>query len=182
MAIMTISQLFAAALSMSALAHSAVIMSNNWVAEQEIRLPGIENIDLAAPAGYTAAPLRWFGQAFPNGPNITIIGRNFEHVYSKLEELNPNFEEFNKAQLLKQQQATKGLEKRQASHTICDNKAFKNGNGMAFGEGVNYLRQLSSWCVVDGNKGSCNRCSCSWDSGIWMCNDVCQLNFPSMIQ
>jgi hypothetical protein len=115
MAIFSVSKICTVTFSMALVAQSArVVLSNKWVAEDEMILPGVENLGYTAPNGYTAAPLRWFGQASSDGPNITIVGRNIEQIFSKLTEINPNFPEFNEEQLNKQPKPT-GLSKRQES-------------------------------------------------------------------
>lgn len=87
-----------------------VNLGNGLQAAEEIVLPGLDNVTLTAPEGYTAAPLRWFGQVFPDGPNITIVGRDIGHVHSKLRQLNPAFDVYNH-EVLQTQQAS-GLSRR----------------------------------------------------------------------
>ena len=59
-----------------------------------------------------------------------------------------------------------------AQHILCDRPNFTDGDAWRFSQGANYLFAIAGWCVVDGGKGSCNRCSCSYGSALWMCNDV----------
>jgi hypothetical protein len=99
-----------------------VQMSNGWLAETETILPGVETISdsVTTPNGYVSAPLRWYGQAFPQGPNITIVGQNFEQIFHELLRMNPNFEAFNQEQLRAQPNnnitlARRQMEKRQDS-------------------------------------------------------------------
>lgn len=115
MTITSLPQFFATILSLSLfVSGKSVTLSNSWVAENEFLLPGIDGLSNIAPEGYTGAPLRWFGQAFPHGPNITIVGKDYEQIYTELVKMNPDFAVFNQAQLVEQPESPK-VAKRQES-------------------------------------------------------------------
>jgi hypothetical protein len=82
-------------LCMGSVVTSTVLFKNGFEAKQEILLPGIDNIPSSTvPEGRTAAPLRWFGQASAQGPNITIVGRNIEQILDHLHTINPDYDSF----------------------------------------------------------------------------------------
>lgn len=70
---------------------AAIDLGHGFVAETEVVLPGHDQGLGTAPSGYHSVPLRWFGQLFQDGPNITVVGANLKHVTQYLESLNPNF-------------------------------------------------------------------------------------------
>lgn len=83
--------------TLAVLASGKVTLKEGFVADQEIILPGADSVsNTTAPPGHTAAPLRWFGQAFAQGPNITIVGINLDQILSALREMNPDFDTHNK--------------------------------------------------------------------------------------
>jgi len=39
---------------------------------------------------YSVVPLQWYGQVFPNGPNITLE-RSLDHIYVQIKKMNPDY-------------------------------------------------------------------------------------------
>ena len=61
---------------------------------------------------------------------------------------------------------------------------WRRANDVVIGQGIKYLRNNNLVCGV--NPHSCSRVSCSYDSAIWVCNNVsafCLLDmqFPNLM-
>ncbi|KAI8155858.1 hypothetical protein K4K49_006295 [Colletotrichum sp. SAR 10_70] len=134
-----------------------------------------------------AVPLTFIGQAFIDGPNVTLTG-TAETIYHQLLEINPAYNEwdfpeyrermgalgFTKESLLEFQHAPSAdaskLRKRQ--HTTCNPVGEEVGNwGLQCNEGLGYLGRLNGYCQAPAGRGGCARTSCSHGCGIFLCND-----------
>jgi hypothetical protein len=110
-------------LCMGSVVTSSILLQNGFQASHEVLLPGIDNMTSSTvPEGRTVAPLRWFGQASAQGPNITIVGRNVEQILHHLYTINPDYDSFrNQTQEVPSQDINSrisALQKRQESVCI----------------------------------------------------------------
>ncbi|POR34788.1 Uncharacterized protein TPAR_05004 [Tolypocladium paradoxum] len=116
------------------------------------------------------APIYWDIQAFPDGPIITLNGTIHE-MRRQLLEINPNYDtDFNRTTV-----ATRDLERRtdfSGAKYFCGMDTFGELNYGAYLEGIQYLRNhLGVPHMLPGPK-VCGRVSCSYGTGIIMCNDT----------
>jgi hypothetical protein len=112
--------------TMLVLASAKVRLGQGFVADQEIVLPGARALpEGIAPPGYTAAPLRWFGQAVAGGPNITIVGRDLDHVVSALREMNPDWD-VHSAKMVEAQRHSSG-----ASRSLLPSRVVKRQDSVS---------------------------------------------------
>ncbi|KAK3988490.1 hypothetical protein QBC44DRAFT_397908 [Cladorrhinum sp. PSN332] len=131
------------------------------------------------PEGYGIVELEWEIETTAGGPKATFTG-TVEEVHAQLLEINPNWDEEVAATLLAERDAAtaalearaigdgeNGLQKR--DWTICGNDLGARQDRIR--EGISYLRGLSGQAVNGPGPRNCSRVSCSWNSGIWYCNN-----------
>jgi len=95
------------AVAVSSVAGLSTRAPADFIPSEEIRLPDLGTLP-SAPPGYKSVPVRWFGQASKNGPNITIVGNSLEQIAGKLREINPDFDRWNSEALAKQPKLSPG--------------------------------------------------------------------------
>ncbi|KAH7392560.1 hypothetical protein BKA66DRAFT_567893 [Pyrenochaeta sp. MPI-SDFR-AT-0127] len=113
--------------------------------------------------------LVWTGPVVPNGPNVTFTG-TAESVLNEILKINPEYapEEHYVAGGVGKKSS---IEKRNKDGIICNIPGRFSGDTIwsrAF-EQYQYLNGLGGACGVQAN--SCVRISCSWGSGVHLCND-----------
>jgi hypothetical protein len=146
------------------------------------------------PHEYTIGSLSFTGALKPGGDTVTING-TAEEIFNQLREKNPNYDsdfsgplsahgykaEFESGKgtpsvstLQKHSVRDCALKRRAVSQTFCDigQGAYMN---ILLQDGIPHLRGLVGSCRIrgdDSGHGACDRVSCSWESGVWFCNDV----------
>ena len=109
------------------------------------------------------------GPAFPGGPDITFTGSP-EDFYKKVTALNPSYDSDFAADIAAEASASDEDLTESAHHhaAFCfhDNYAHTD----AIRSGIHYLKSLHARCGSVRN--FCTRVSCSYNSGIYLCNDV----------
>ncbi|KAF9879046.1 secreted protein [Colletotrichum karsti] len=132
-----------------------------------------------------AVPLTFIGQAFVDGPNVTLTG-TAESIYNDLLAINPSYNEwdfpeyqermtalgFTKESLLELTHSGDASKLRKRGHTTCNPSGDEVGNwGLQCNEGLGYLGRLNGYCQAPAGRGGCARTSCSHGCGIFLCND-----------
>ncbi|KAK3988720.1 hypothetical protein QBC44DRAFT_370765 [Cladorrhinum sp. PSN332] len=126
----------------------------------------------------TRGPVRWMGKATPDGPTIIVSGKSLPDIKEIIEDQNPtaNFT------IDPEPDASHGRFTHTASSTgaladdddiVCqdpsvDARKYKT-RGKAIREGIRYLESKSTMCRLAPRE--CQRVSCSWNSGIYWCNE-----------
>lgn len=77
----------------------AALLPEGLVPESNFNLVNANTIFPQSPFVQHSVALGWFGQASETSGNITIVGKDVHDIRRKLNELNPDFEEFNARQL-----------------------------------------------------------------------------------
>ena len=109
----------------------------------------------------------WEVEVFPGQPTIKLSG-TVQEVHRKLLELNPDWETDYPANI-----TSPKLEKRNF-----DSAGYFCGGRWAYCHidpidvGIEYLRRLRSLPGLGPGPGRCSRVSCSYNAGIYWCNDV----------
>lgn len=119
--------------------------------------------------GYNIVPLTFTGPVTPDGKTITLTG-TAEDIYAQILKLNPSynatdFEDDNDS----------SLEKRKPVGDILCNLGYSKARTDATRDGIAYLGKMKGYCGVGAGPRICSRLACSWNSAIYMCNDV---SFP----
>lgn len=125
--------------------------------------------------GYGVEEISWEVE-YEQG-KFTSLNGTVQEVYAQLLELNPKYEEqfgtieeramsFNSPVPL--------VAKRDS--TICN--VFNYAQCSSIGGGISYLKGLSGGATNGPGPGNCGRVSCSYNSAIWWCNDVCDALYP----
>lgn len=126
---------------------------------------GIDTRGVPIP-GARVVPLFLDTQAFPDGPTLTLNG-TIQEMRRQLLEINPNYDtDFNH---------TTTVEKRTnffGAQLQCGELRWGAVKNKGYEEGVRYLRRLRGIPHMGPGPGACSRVSCSWSTGMWMCNDV----------
>ena len=115
---------------------------DDFIPSKEYRLPNLDQLP-AAPGEYQPAPLRWFGQAAENGPNITIVGRDLDQILGKLRELNPDFDAWNK-RVLERQKRVQGAVATEPGTAL---KRRNSGTGMSLNKRYDFVREIDGAIV-----------------------------------
>ncbi|MCJ1263367.1 hypothetical protein MMC22_003237, partial [Lobaria immixta] len=126
------------------------------------------------------APMTYFGPITPGGKNHSING-TAEEVHKKILELNPSFNPYDWHKpgidsrdvldpALASREALDALEKR-AKKPPPNCNVFNYCNTGRIRQGIDYLNGLPGTCHVGWGSDKCARISCSYNSGITLCND-----------
>ncbi|KAL2205367.1 hypothetical protein CC79DRAFT_1399524 [Sarocladium strictum] len=122
------------------------------------------------PDGYTEVPVEWEVQAFPGGDALQLNG-TIEKIHAQLLELNPNYDtDF--PVLVDDEDSIEARAPCNAGwhHTRCNTNRNK-AKLQAINNGIKYLRSKAGRPSLPAGPGKCGRVSCSYNSGIWWCND-----------
>jgi hypothetical protein len=126
--------------------------------------------------GYGIEDFTWEVETCPGGPKTKIIGP-IENVVSYLNAVNPNWKvDFN---VSGSPQKSDLLQKRQIpwpfTGLLCGIRISEWGYASweAIGDGIKYLDRVPGTPTNRPGPGNCGRVSCSYESAIWWCNDVC---------
>ncbi|PYI14289.1 hypothetical protein BO86DRAFT_99954 [Aspergillus japonicus CBS 114.51] len=125
------------------------------------------------PKGYTVVPMTYRGVITEGGDEVELSG-TIEDVHQQIKRLNPDF---NVTQSLEAREADaevhRILQKRNKSNLLCDIEGDHSETATYtwITKGIQYLLALDGVCKVGAGPGTCARISCSYDSGIYLCND-----------
>lgn len=109
---------------------------------------------------------------------MVILNGTIEQVHDQLVELNPNWDSEYLTEVVddfEKPQDGKEVEKRTdffGAKTICGRNGWRAAKGATIREGIGYLRGVNGKPSMGPGPGNCGRVSCSYDSGIFWCNDV----------
>ncbi|KAK2855559.1 hypothetical protein FQN49_005076 [Arthroderma sp. PD_2] len=121
----------------------------------------------------TTDTMMYTGPVTPGGVNVTLEG-TAQQIYYQILKLNPDYhpEAFSAVPNASALNASSMLEKRGRSHIICDPSGTLRAWRGHIEHGIAFLRRIPQGgdCSVKGHR-SCARISCSYDSGIFLCND-----------
>lgn len=139
--------------------------------------PSQANVDIVPRApipGGTVVPLFWDVQAFPDGPTLTLNG-TIQEMHKRLLEINPNYDtDFNHTAVAARG-LDFGLEKRtdfNGCQLECSLAKWGEPKIKGYDEGLEYLYDHLGVPHMGPGPGACSRVSCSYGTGMWMCNDV----------
>ncbi|EFQ97335.1 hypothetical protein MGYG_00374 [Nannizzia gypsea CBS 118893] len=125
-----------------------------------------------AEESFSMSPMIYEGPIVPGGDNVTLEG-TIEEIFRQILALNPSYrpEDFPAAPDTQSLSVSPSLEKRSPGHIICDPSGAERAWRRKIEDGIAYLERVpqASHCRVRNR--SCARVSCSWDSGIFFCND-----------
>ncbi|KAF1810898.1 hypothetical protein P152DRAFT_483602 [Eremomyces bilateralis CBS 781.70] len=112
--------------------------------------------------------MKYTGPITPGGEDVELSG-TAEDVYNQIVHLNPSYDPAafgNNATDI-----APPLSKRDKSGLICN--IGRHAQVGRIWQGISYLKSLpgGGTCGIDAGPAHCVRISCSWDSGIFLCND-----------
>ncbi|PWY96229.1 hypothetical protein BO94DRAFT_529621 [Aspergillus sclerotioniger CBS 115572] len=116
--------------------------------------------------------MTYTGPITPGGEHISFEGNSIQEIHSQIKALNPDFELLSPdeppsiTQRSDSKQSTK-------EKVLCNipGRYSSTANTFWIRSGIKYLKGLEGKCGVSKGPRSCARISCSYDSGIWLCND-----------
>lgn len=131
------------------------------------------------------ADFTWEVETSPGGPKENLTG-TVQDVVSQLSTINPNWKtDFSFSETLTQRSE---LPKRGLSFPftglLCNIRISEWGTAefSFIQDGINYLNGVPGTPTNGPGPGNCGRVSCSGDSAIWWCNDVClQNSFKALV-
>ncbi|OOF94915.1 hypothetical protein ASPCADRAFT_507790 [Aspergillus carbonarius ITEM 5010] len=136
----------------------------------------LSTTSLATPSttlsNHTITPMTYTGPITPGGEHISFTGTSIQEIHSQIKALNPDFE------LVSPDESSPGNTITQRSDSTKDNlicnipgRLSETANTYWIRSGIKYLKGLEGKCGVSKGPASCARISCSYDSGIFLCND-----------
>ncbi|GBF65816.1 hypothetical protein TMEN_8534 [Trichophyton mentagrophytes] len=129
---------------------------------------------LASPTeeSFITSSMVYIGPVTPGGENVTLEG-SIQEIFHQILKLNPSYkqEDFHDTPDSHAHQVGTNLEKRIPGDIICDPSGTKRAWRKHIEEGVAYLKRAPQASLCRVRNRACSRISCSWDSGIFLCND-----------
>ncbi|KAI1180656.1 hypothetical protein F4777DRAFT_573886 [Nemania sp. FL0916] len=141
------------------------------------------------PNGHTGdfheRDIMWTGQIEENGKIMSFWGPNLQAIESQIRQRNPSFTWSLEPETESETEASLAT----AADNDNDTSSSSSGNGNSDGvschvganpafasvyhirQGINYLHKIHGNCTIGPGPGNCSRVSCSYQSGIWFCND-----------
>ncbi|KAF1988638.1 hypothetical protein K402DRAFT_419454 [Aulographum hederae CBS 113979] len=130
---------------------------------------------------YTLVPFTWSGQ-FCNGTNVTITANSLESIFQHGETIDPGFTAFNTEKPVpNENNVTASMADPpcwEFGEPYLDNRheiptRIKAASAMRIIQGFGYVGHLKGDAKLGaGTKGTCGRVSCSWNAGIYFCQDA----------
>ncbi|KAI1188780.1 hypothetical protein F5B17DRAFT_451362 [Nemania serpens] len=137
-----------------------------------------------APNNADKSSITWTGRVEEGGELMSITGTDLQHIEAQIREIRPDFSWAGPGTL--------EAEPREFSVQGGDEDDNDNDNNDGDGDddmlcemawdssfasvfhirqGIDYLRKIHGDCTNGPGPGNCSRVSCSYQSGIWFCND-----------
>ncbi|OTB03231.1 hypothetical protein M426DRAFT_24019 [Hypoxylon sp. CI-4A] len=127
-------------------------------------------IHTSLPDGYKVVDLTWSGPITDSGPEETFTGASMRDIETKILAAHPDF----KFPTVNATSLEEGLAKRDKDHLTCKPGVpgeFWYAEKRYIDAGIEYLAGKTGKCSIDAGPRTCSRISCSYDSGIYWCND-----------
>ncbi|KAI0526015.1 hypothetical protein F5B22DRAFT_642172 [Xylaria bambusicola] len=107
--------------------------------------------------------LGWTGRIEEDGELKSFTGSSLQHIEAQILEIQPDFT---------WSRDIEPANSRVEGDIICD-ISWKPSFASVFHirQGISYLHKIHGDCVNGPGPGNCSRVSCSYNSGIWFCND-----------
>ena len=126
-----------------------------------------DSIEIRAPIlGSRVVPTFWDAQAFPGETTLRLNG-TVQEMRRQLLEINPLYDtDF---------PPTHEVRKRTSfgnAQLECRRDDWGQVEAKGYFEGIDYLHRHGGVPHMGPGPGACSRVSCSWKTGIWMCNDA----------
>ncbi|KAI0018972.1 hypothetical protein F4780DRAFT_793781 [Xylariomycetidae sp. FL0641] len=123
------------------------------------------------PADFAEFTMEFTGPVFADGPDVTFTG-TAEQIFAHILAVNPSYEtdfpgelpDTNATQL-------ESMMAQDQDHVICNVGGDGPAQDWAILHGISYIGKLKGNCGASPGPNVCGRISCSYDSGIWWCND-----------
>ncbi|KAK4214775.1 hypothetical protein QBC37DRAFT_481983 [Rhypophila decipiens] len=143
------------------------------------RSPAPAGLAESLPEGFKVSPIYWKGVLEEGKPEFELSGYSFDEIEAEAKAINPEYSIFTKdgkaapGPAYNESSSQAGLSARQTFTTNCNNPSTWSPapNWDAVWDGVHYLQGITGNCRADPGPGVCTRVSCSWNSGIFYCND-----------
>ncbi|KAI7460853.1 hypothetical protein KC357_g8873 [Hortaea werneckii] len=124
------------------------------------------------PEGYELVPAKWTGEIVPGEGPVTLEGDSGQSLMAQILSINPNYiqdKENTTAHAGVAARQIGGCGGRAISKNIQCGVPYQTVHGSDISSGLVYLSNLEGCLTLGGN--SCFRYSCSYNSGIFVCND-----------
>ena len=125
------------------------------------------------PEGYELVPAKWTGEVVPGEGPVTLEGDSGQSLMAQILSINPDYiqdkENMSSPAAVAARQIG-GCGGRAISKNIQCGVPYQTVHGSDISSGLVYLSNLEGCLTLGGN--SCFRYSCSYNSGIFVCNDV----------
>ncbi|ODA82670.1 hypothetical protein RJ55_01178 [Drechmeria coniospora] len=116
-------------------------------------------------------PMEWQVQAFVDGPTLTLNG-TVQDVERQLIAINPNYKT---ADFHNRTAAGRDVERRldfSGADIICSKKLFGSVKSKGFNDAYARFNNMQGRPNLPPGPKVCSRISCSWDTALWLCNDM----------
>ncbi|RAK97951.1 uncharacterized protein BO80DRAFT_179862 [Aspergillus ibericus CBS 121593] len=130
---------------------------------------------LATPSldDHTIVPMTYTGPITPGGQHMPFTGDSIQEIHSQIKALNPDFELTDNSAVTKRKSSDSDSDSDTKGNLICNIPGRFSDTAQTFWirSGIKYLKGLEGKCGVSKGPKSCARISCSYNAGIFLCND-----------
>ncbi|KAI0021725.1 hypothetical protein F4780DRAFT_789772 [Xylariomycetidae sp. FL0641] len=121
------------------------------------------------PGGYTVVPMTWKGTNTTDGSEVAVSG-TIQEIESQIDALGSEVDWTYHADA---SIASRSAERRSKTNTFCFIAGEDGAPDANLNEGIHYLKGIRDRpCVAAPGPKVCTRISCSWNAGIYFCNDT----------
>ncbi|KAI1494719.1 hypothetical protein F5X96DRAFT_616213 [Biscogniauxia mediterranea] len=147
----------------------SIIVPLFWVITTIISFPGVLSMGNDLPNPYQLSKITWIGSLVENGPNVSFTGHSLEDINAQVKAAFPGHILPSAPKSSMPTNVTKS-----SARIVCDQVRYSEANYETILSGIEYLRGLSGYCQLGptepGAPLKCSRVSCSYNSGIFFCN------------
>ncbi|KAI1506124.1 hypothetical protein F5X99DRAFT_426151 [Biscogniauxia marginata] len=156
---------------------NSIILALLFAVHTVVSLPSVLSPGNDLPEQYQLSNITWTGSLIKNGPNISFTGRSLEDIDTQIKATFPGHVWPSTPK--PKANASTGINK-STQRVVCDMVRYSEADYEAIIAGVKYLSGKTGYCEMSGTEPgaplSCGRVSCSYNSGIFFCN---QNNYPT---
>ncbi|KAI8629424.1 hypothetical protein F5Y19DRAFT_475411 [Xylariaceae sp. FL1651] len=133
-------------------------------------IPSQQHKPSSPPNVLRESNLTWTGHVDDDGPLISFTGPNLQHIEAQIRERRPGFAW---ARIAESTTVKYPGKSRSASNDVLCHVPWPIIFASVFHieQGIRYLHGIQGDCNIGPGPANCSRVSCSYDSGIWFCND-----------
>ncbi|KAI1494718.1 hypothetical protein F5X96DRAFT_693821 [Biscogniauxia mediterranea] len=119
------------------------------------------------PSQYIESNITWTGKITEDGPILEFTGSSLQHIEAQIRRAHPSFSGWSPLE----EPRSPAQVKREKDFINCEPPGAQYASSYWIVHAIDYLRGIKGNCTNGPGPANCGRISCSWNSGIWWCND-----------